>query len=58
MTEFQEYPKMLNGPDGQIAVVDSRDDEDAQLAEWGIGDEPAPDVPVRRGPGRPRKNQG
>lgn len=53
---FLEYPKMIYGPNGEQEIVEDADHEAAQLAEWGeaqpVASEP---VPIRRGPGRPRK---
>lgn len=34
MTEFQEFPKALYGPEGVVVAVDDAEEEAAQLAEW------------------------
>lgn len=50
MTEFQEFPKALYGPEGEEIVVQNAEEAAALLALWGDADEP---ITPRRG--RPPK---
>lgn len=59
----QPYPKALYSPNGEMKIAKDEDEHRAIEAQW-ESEKPSEDdgegatdgIPVKRGPGRPRKN--
>lgn len=56
-----EYPRHVHGPGGAFLVVETDAQKAAALANgWSLevvlARQPVPEEPVKRGPGRPKKN--
>jgi hypothetical protein len=54
-----EYPMAIYSPEGKMFIVQDADERKAVAASWEIEPEAgdvASEEPVKRGPGRPRKN--
>lgn len=56
--QYQEYPKWKYHASETACIVEDRDEEDALGEQWydnPAGPDYKPPVPLKRGPGRPRK---
>lgn len=54
------YPMVLYPPAGDMLIVENEQEHEDAMASWepveDIPDPEDPEAPVKRGPGRPRKN--